>query len=392
MRIILLVAIIFTIACEKNTVESKSKLDAPTYLRATPSGNSNIRLKWNDNSNSESGFKLERKENNTDWQEIFDLPENATSTIDTQIDFNKNYIYRVVAYTITEKSQYSNEASINCRQFFELVFVVGDTFTMGDSWGDGTADSRPTHLVTLNSFYISKYEITNTKLIDMYNWALEQGKIYVSSYRVFLVNGDYTGLFDLSDYNSAYSYNVNKFSVVIEPQHPATDVSWFGAIAYCNFLSERYGFKPCYDLNDWSCDWTADGFRLPTEAEWEFAARGGKKTKAHKYSGSNNPDDTAWYYLNSNRSSHVVGTKLPNELGIYDMIGNVWEWIWNYWSPYSSQPQDNPTGPLIGFNRVIRGSSWYGTASSILYSVSDRGNYDPTTMGTTFGFRITKNY
>jgi len=341
--------------------------------------------------NSETGFRLEKKENNSDWQVIPELPENTTIFYDTLADFKTSYFYRVLAYKNTSHSKYSNEASLDCHKFFEMVFVQGDTFTTGDSWGDGTYDSTPRHLVTLNSFYIGKYEITNTQLINIYNWALEGDKIYVSSYRVFLTSGDGKGLIDISDFNSAYGYDGEKFSVKIEPNNPATDVSWFGALAYCTFLSEKYGYSPCYNLIDWSCDWNADGFRLSTEAEWEFAARGGVKSKGSKYAGSNNPDDTAWYYLNSNRSSQIVGTKQPNELGIYDMIGNVWEWCSNYWYPYSSQPQYNPTGPLTGINRSIRGSSWYGTANSILFSVSDRGQYDPATMGTTFGFRISKN-
>ena len=107
---------------------------------------------------------------------------------------------------------------------------------------------------------------------------------------------------------------------------------------------------------------TGKRFRLPTEAEWEYAARGGKKSCGYQYSGSNTLGDVAWYSDNSGKKTHAVGTKQPNELGIYDMTGNVWEWCQDWYGSYSSSPQTNPTGAVRGSCRVGRGGSWGNSA------------------------------
>ena len=131
---------------------------------------------------------------------------------------------------------------------------------------------------------------------------------------------------------------------------------------------------------------TGKRFRLPTEAEWEFAARGGKKSKGYKYSGSNNLNKVAWYDDNSNSKTHTVGTKIPNELGIYDMSGNVWEWCSDLYDNYSSSWQTNPTGLSSGSGRVRRGGSWYGVAS--LCRSSRRASRDPGSRSIDLGLRL----
>lgn len=131
---------------------------------------------------------------------------------------------------------------------------------------------------------------------------------------------------------------------------------------------------------------TGKTFRLPTEAEWEYAARGGKKSKGYKYSGSNNIDDVAWYYGNSNNKTHPVKTKRPNELGIYDMSGNVWEWCSDNYGAYSSSSQTNPTGPSSGSYRVDRGGSWHYNAGSC--RVSTRFFSNPSDGYYYLGFRL----
>ena len=177
-----------------------------------------------------------------------------------------------------------------------MVYVSGGTFIMG---GDDSSDQMPTHSVTLSSYYICKYEVTQAL------WRAVMG-------------------------SNPSNFKGNNL--------PVENVSWYD----CQTFIKR--------LNSY----TGRNFRLPTEAEWEFAARGGN----YKYSGSNHIDDVAWYIDNSNKRPHPVGTKQANELGLYDMSGNVGEWCSDWDGSYSSYSQTNPTGPNSGSSRVNRGGFW----------------------------------
>ena len=155
-------------------------------------------------------------------------------------------------------------------------------------------------------------------------------------------------------------------------QHPVINVNWFNAIEYCNWRSQQEGLGLVYQINQEQviANWHANGYRLPTEAEWEYTARGGQKSQGFKYVGSNNVDETAWYSKNSGGKTHPVGQKRANELEVYDMSGNVWEWCWD-WAGDSVQVQNNLYGPDKGVCRVHRGGSWYSD------SILARGtNYD----------------
>ena len=201
----------------------------------------------------------------------------------------------------------------------EMVFVKGGTFTMGataEQGSDAESDEKPTHSVTVSDFYIGKYEVTQAQ------WKAVMGS------------------------NPSYSKGDNL---------PVEWVSWNDIQEFITKLNAQTGKK----------------FRLPTEAEWEYAARGGNKSKGYKYSGSNSISDVAWYGDNSSSKIHPVGQKSPNELGIYDMSGNVWEWCqdWYSSSAYSSSSQTNPTGPSSGSSRVLRGGSWNYSAGSCRVSL-----------------------
>lgn len=149
---------------------------------------------------------------------------------------------------------------------------------------------------------------------------------------------------------------------------PVESVSWYDAVAFCKKL----------------------GGRLPTEAEWEFAARGGNKSKGYKYSGSNDLNEAAWYRNNSGETTHPVGTKIPNEIGIYGMSGNVWEWCNDWYDFYPSGPATDPKGPLKGTHRVIRGGSWSSVAR-VGCRVAIRDYIKPERSSRYWSFRIVFN-
>ena len=154
--------------------------------------------------------------------------------------------------------------------------------------------------------------------------------------------------------------------------YPVENVSWNDCQEFIKKLNARTGMK----------------FRLPTEAEWEYAARGGNRSKGHKYSGSDNLDEVGWYCDNSDYHMHSVGRKKPNELGLYDMSGNVWEWCQDWYGDYSSEAQTNPAGPQSGKwgRRVLRGGSCWRDAERC--RVSDRSNSGPGLRFDLYGLRL----
>lgn len=216
----------------------------------------------------------------------------------------------------------------------EMVRVEGGTFTMGataEQASDAFSDELPTHKVTLSPFLIGKYEVSQTL------WLAVMGE------------------------NPSVNTGINL---------PVDNVTWNECQTFITKLNEL----------------TGKNFRLLTEAEWEYAARGGNKSKGYKYSGSNNLGDVAWYIDNSNNTSHAMGTKAPNELGIYDMTGNVMEWVSDWKGSYSSGAQTNPTGPDSGTYRVNRGGS-YGNVER-LSRITNRNSIDPNMSSKTMGLRL----
>ena len=192
---------------------------------------------------------------------------------------------------------------------FNMVFVEGGTFTMGatpEQGSDAHDKEKPAHDVTLSSYCIGETEVTQAL------WVAVMG-----------------------DNPSPTPYSGDL-------QHPVIRVSWYDCQ---NFISK---------LNEI----TGKTFRLPTEAEWEYAARGGNKSKGYKYAGSNQVSNVAWCGANSNTMIHPVATKAPNELGLYDMSGNVFEWCQDIYGPYSSDTQIDPAGPTTGSARIFRGGCW----------------------------------
>jgi len=143
---------------------------------------------------------------------------------------------------------------------------------------------------------------------------------------------------------------------------PANYVSWQDAARFCNALSEHSGLTPCYSATkgEWTCDWDADGYRLPTEAEWEYACRADTETPWYWGVKEKDADRHAWYAGNCAYQVRSVREKAPNRWGLYDMAGNVWEWCWDWYGPYNPEDLDNPRGPVKGESRVLRGGSFRG--------------------------------
>jgi formylglycine-generating enzyme required for sulfatase activity len=169
---------------------------------------------------------------------------------------------------------------------------------------------------------------------------------------------------------------------------PAVNVTWMEAVEYCNWISGESGLEPCYTIEgeNVTCDFSADGYRLPTEAEWEYAALGGMETSGFAFSGSDDPMEVGWFMDNSESSTSQVGELSPNELGLYDMSGNVWEWCWDWYDEYKGSFQLNPSGPVSGEFKILRGGSWSYFEEDM--AVSSRGRAYPEDRDANNGFRL----
>ena len=257
----------------------------------------------------------------------------------------------------------------------EMIYVLGRNFQMGcDEKRDAPCgeNEKPQHQVTLSSYNIGKYEVTNEEFVIFLNDIGNDYQVGEPFKGEKLIYENKWGIAFRSqgDIASAY-YEVQKGY----GKYPVVGVTWYGAIAYCQWLSKKTGLK----------------YRLPTEAEWEYAARGGDKSRQYTYSGSNKIGDVAWYAANSNSRTHSTGTKAANELGIYDMSGNVWEWCSDEYEVdyYKGSPTRNPKGGQ-GSNRVLRGGSAYS-----LYNIcrnAMRNSMAPSSSNDYFGFRLVLGY
>lgn len=257
----------------------------------------------------------------------------------------------------------------------DMIHVQGGTFMMGTNEGEDS--EKPMHNVTVNSFYIGKYEVTKK------DWQELMGSWDPDPQDTFGIGDNY----------------------------PVYWASWNAVIKYCNLRSLAEGLNPVYriagstDSEEWgpvpneenelwdsvTCDWNANGYRLPTEAEWEFAARGGNKSNGYKYSGSNELHKVAWYEDNSAGNIHPVGMKQANELGIHDMSGNLWEWCWDWYNEgyYSQSPSSDPRGASSGYGRVLRGGSFLHNANGC--RVEERSGCPPYNDQGSFTFRLCRS-
>lgn len=255
-----------------------------------------------------------------------------------------------------------------------FVLVAGTTITGEESWTPSSNVFVSGRTLTIPDLIVSDHEVTR---------------------------GEYKAVMG-SDPSAAWAYDKegNKLKGDAVLNNPVNYVNWYDALVYCNKLSIKEKLTPCYSINDstdpddwgevpeainstWdaaTCNFEADGYRLPTEAEWEWLARGGEN---YKYAGSDNVDDVAWTNATGTRE---VKTKAPNGYGLYDMSGNVWEWCWDWYDFISSSSAAD--GATTGDSRVQRGGSLGG--SVIGYQVADRSYQSPSGCNGSFGFRVVR--
>lgn len=268
---------------------------------------------------------------NVNWLDAFpDKPDNYFEALYEMI--KSNFPDRIKE----EDKEEESDILFKCRSVeFSMVKVVGGTFRRGKTsglFGRLLGDKKPEQLVKLSDYYIGQTQVTQEL------WEAVMG-------------------------NNPSRFTSNN-------KHPVEKVSWNDCQEFIKKLNELTGKQ----------------FRLPTEAEWEFAARGGNKSKGYKYSGSNDASTVAWHKNNSGNKTHPVALKQANELLLYDMSGNVWEWCQDLYGDYSSTPQTNPKGASDGVDHVIRGGSWYYEAK--LARVSSRNDSSPINRFSDIGFRL----
>ena len=283
-----------------------------------------------------------------------------------------------VADTITPEGP---PAFIDSQYAGHLVYVPSGSFEMGKDLGTAaTGDVAPVHTVNLTGFYMAIYPVTQAQ------------------YEA--VMGTNPSYFKTANGRAPAEGETDAI-------RPVERVSWYDAIVFCNKLSMLEDLTPAYSIDgstdpaDWGTiptssneTWNAvqmvagsTGYRLPTEAQWEYAAKGGNGTPGNcTYSGSNDPEKIAWYDLNSGSRTHEVGKKLPNGLGIYDMSGNVWEYCWDRWGSYTSEEQTDPTGPTEESSCVIRGGCRLNEAVGLRTTYRNPGSL--FAKGVHIGFRL----
>lgn len=275
-------------------------------------------------------------------------PGSATATINIPQKLDRIELFKDWEYIGSLKYAYK-ENMPGVGSIRGEILVQGGTFRMGND--HSYSGEKPAHSVTVSGFWMMKTEVTQR------------------------------------DYISLIGVNPSAFK---GDDLPVAEVSWFDAVAYANKLSERDGLRLAYRINGTNVEWdrSADGWRLPTEAEWEYAARGGALSRGFTYAGGNDLGSVGWYSDNS-RGRQPVGKKVPNELGLYDMSGNVMEWCWDWREWYTGVAQTDPSGAASGTDRIVRGGG-VGTGEWGL-TVTYRHNDAPGDRHSFIGFRLVRS-
>ena len=261
----------------------------------------------------------------------------------------------------------------------EMVRISAGTFLMGY---EGVTYAEPVHEVTLTKdFLISKYPITVgefRKFVQHTRYRTQAERVLGG--KVFIEFTENHKL-DASWKNPYYEQNDN---------HPVVLITWNDAIRYCNWLSKINNLTPVYSLRKGgvAANWNANGYRLPTEAEWEYACRAGTNTLY--YTGNTISADDAWFRVNSNYGTNEVGLKPPNAWGLYDMHGNIWEWVYDWKEEYTAEAKTDPIAVFVkGPYRATRGGSWINRASRL--NSAERSYGTPNYRTNLLGFRVARS-
>jgi formylglycine-generating enzyme required for sulfatase activity len=251
----------------------------------------------------------------------------------------------------TTTSDKSNNATTESK--IEMVQIPGGRFIMGDK---DEVDAAP-HEVIVSPFYMDKYLVTQEQ------------------------------------YQRVMGDNPARWKGA---KNPVEQVRWSDAVKFCNARSRLEGLQPCYDLENWQCNFEANGYRLPTEAEWEYACRAGTQTPYFFGNDVSKLGDHAWFDKNSGGHPQPTGQKRPNPCGLYDMIGNVWQWCNDFYKVdyYAESPQENPRGPKEGDNKVVRGGAWKFSGDNCRsgYRYNEAPGYVDVCFGyDIYGFRCVRN-
>jgi formylglycine-generating enzyme required for sulfatase activity len=402
----------------------------PLSLSAQPFSTYAIDLEWIDNSANESGFEIERSINAENWMPVVTLPANTTSWRDLTLQSHTTYYYRIRSLNTAGNSGWSNVAWASTTIVIGVV-EPGLTLLGPDSllleWNalPGAISYRiysandpsqeqwnllgETPSLNFNAGTNSSrqfFRITALTSLEMPpDFVLVEGGTFFTGTSDAAVSEFFISQTEVTQLSWQ---NVMGDGYSGDPDNPRVGITWFKAIEYCNRRSLGEGLAPCYSYLDhgtnpdewpagWdstpsnhtgiSCDFAATGYRLPTEMEWMFASLGGNDSQGYAYSGSNDVDQVAWYYLNASNTAHPVGEKQANELYLYDMSGNAFEWVWDIYGDIPSTPSSDYHGPIAGSNRVRRGGAYNSNAP---YCENDyRGSYSPA-GSFSMGFRLVR--
>ena len=348
-------------ACD-NSAESDDRLKeivAPISIRITGYSNLGISVSWevkNSAASSIDSIDIEQSINSSAYLLVKTFTATlAQTTLPGPFDTTLTYYFRLRLRTPEGTSPYSEVVSYNIAQENRaaaaggaLVLVQGGTYAMGSPEGEGEFDERPQHTITLSPYRIGVTEVTRKLWREVVHW--KQG-------------------------SATTPLDPDPSSFKNSDDAPVERVSWEEVQMWLGYLNEKAGITL-----------QSRKYRLPTEAEWEYAARGGGG--AELYSGSDTVDTVAWYAGNSGGATHTAGTKRPNALGLYDMSGNVWEWCSDRYGRYESGAQRDPAGPSDAPYCIVRGGSWLLSHGSA--RVRNRNFNPPAWRGSCTGFRLAK--